>query len=279
MPEEERVKYSAMTGQSLFYMGETNLKHKILAIAEEEGASQASYALEAAAVRRRADDRQTGKDAATRQPGDAGYRVEGPVMMLLTTTAIDIDEELLNRCLVLTVDEGREQTRRSTAAAQKRTLDGLLAGDRAEGRLRACTSNAQRLLRPLAVVNPYADQLTFLTTKTRTRRDHDEVPDADRHHRAAAPASAASQDASSMRGQTLRVHRGDAGRHRAGQPARARGAGPQLDELPPQTRRLLAASSSAGCASSRAQRRRCQRATCASRAATCARRPAGATRS
>ena len=58
MPEEERVKYSAMTGQSLFYMGETNLKHKILAIAEEEGASRASYALEAAADRRRADDRQ-----------------------------------------------------------------------------------------------------------------------------------------------------------------------------------------------------------------------------
>ena len=45
MPEEERVKYAAMTGQSLFYMGETNLKHKILAIVEEEGASRASYAL------------------------------------------------------------------------------------------------------------------------------------------------------------------------------------------------------------------------------------------
>ncbi|MGC1508235.1 CHC2 zinc finger domain-containing protein, partial [Ketobacter sp.] len=45
MPEEERVQYSAMTGQSLFYMGETNLKHKTLAIAEEEGAHNASYAL------------------------------------------------------------------------------------------------------------------------------------------------------------------------------------------------------------------------------------------
>ncbi|MGB9992950.1 CHC2 zinc finger domain-containing protein [Massilia sp. SM-13] len=32
MPEESCVRYSAMTGQSLFYMGETNLKHKILAI-------------------------------------------------------------------------------------------------------------------------------------------------------------------------------------------------------------------------------------------------------
>ena len=39
------------------------------------------------------------------------YHVEGPVMIFLTTTAVEIDEELLNRCLVLTVDEGREQTR------------------------------------------------------------------------------------------------------------------------------------------------------------------------
>ncbi|MDQ3039757.1 MAG: DNA primase, partial [Pseudomonadota bacterium] len=45
MPERERVQYSAMTGQSLFYIGEGDLKHKILAIAEEEGVRQAAYAL------------------------------------------------------------------------------------------------------------------------------------------------------------------------------------------------------------------------------------------
>src|SRR3546814_3141564 len=45
MPSDAQVRYSAMTGQSLFYVGETNLKHRILAIAEEEGASSASYAL------------------------------------------------------------------------------------------------------------------------------------------------------------------------------------------------------------------------------------------
>lgn len=38
------------------------------------------------------------------------YSVQGPVMLMLTTTAIDVDEELLNRCLVLTVNESREQT-------------------------------------------------------------------------------------------------------------------------------------------------------------------------
>jgi len=33
--------------------------------------------------------------------------------------------------------------------------------------------NAQRLLKPLQIINPYADQLTFLDDKTRTRRDHE----------------------------------------------------------------------------------------------------------
>ncbi|MDO2461343.1 hypothetical protein Q2U74_26475, partial [Escherichia coli] len=45
IPPEERLQYSAMTGQSLFYLGETNLQHKILAITEEEGVRQAAYAL------------------------------------------------------------------------------------------------------------------------------------------------------------------------------------------------------------------------------------------
>ena len=39
-PSEEQIKYSAMTGQSLYYLGEKNLKHKILAIVEEEGAEK-----------------------------------------------------------------------------------------------------------------------------------------------------------------------------------------------------------------------------------------------
>jgi len=40
IPPEERVAYSAMTGQSLFYLGEADLKHKVLAIAKEEGCAR-----------------------------------------------------------------------------------------------------------------------------------------------------------------------------------------------------------------------------------------------
>lgn len=173
MPEEERVRYSAMTGQSLFYMGETNLKHKILAIAEEEGAQHAAYALKLLQSEGELTIASTGKNETTGDLVTKEYRVEGPVMLFLTTTAIDIDEELMNRCLVLTVNEAREQTQAiHQLQRKKRTLNGLLQKHEARG-LIALHRNAQRLLRPLHVVNPYADQLTFVDTQTRTRRDHE----------------------------------------------------------------------------------------------------------
>jgi len=172
MPEEERIQYSAMTGQSLFYLGETDLKHKILGIAEEEGVSEAGYALKLLQSQGELTIASTGKDATTGKMVTQEYHVEGPVMIFLTTTAIELDEELLNRCLVLTVNETREQTE----AIQHRqrfedTLDGLLANQTRDHILKL-HRNAQRLLKPLKVVNPYADRLTFLSDKTRTRRDH-----------------------------------------------------------------------------------------------------------
>lgn len=173
MPEEERIQYSAMTGQSLFYLGEKDLQHKILAISEEEGAHNASYALKLLQSEGEVSIASTGKNAVTGNLETQEYRVEGPVMLFSTTTAIDLDEELLNRCLVLSVDESREQTEAIHAEQRRRrTLDGLRAREDKQ-QLARLHQNAQRLLRPLKVVNPYAEHLTFLSDKTRTRRDHE----------------------------------------------------------------------------------------------------------
>jgi len=173
MPEDERVQYSAMTGQSLFYMGETNLKNKILAISEEEGAQNASYALKLLQSEGEVTIASTGKDDTSGDLVTKEYRVEGPVMLFMTTTAIDIDEELLNRCLILTVNESREQTQAIHQAQRKsRTLEGL-QGKLEKQQLTQLHRDAQQLLKSLAVINPYADQLTFLDDKTRTRRDHE----------------------------------------------------------------------------------------------------------
>jgi len=173
IPEEERVSYSAMTGQSLFYMGEADLKHKVLAIAEEEGAERASYALKLLQSEGKLSIASTGKDPSTGRLVTHEYHVEGPVAIMLTTTAIDLDEELLNRCLVLSVDEDREQTRAiHRLQREAETLEGLKRSRR-RTRLVKLHRNAQRLLRPLAVVNAYACELTFPDSCTRTRRDHE----------------------------------------------------------------------------------------------------------
>src|SRR5690606_13752140 len=73
---------------------------------------------------------------------------------------------------VLTVDEGREQTRAIHDRQRRaRTLAGRMeAADKK--RIRRLYKNAQRLLRPLVVVNPFAEKLRFPDHTTRTRRDH-----------------------------------------------------------------------------------------------------------
>ena len=238
MPEEERIQYSAMTGQSLFYMGQTQLKHKILAIAEEEGAARASYALKLLQSEGELTIASTGKDPVTGNLITQQYRVEGPVMIFLTTTAIEIDEELLNRCIVLSVDEGRAQTEAIHARQRaKRTLQGLRAKqDKAQ--VLAIHRNAQRLLRPLAVVNPYADQLTFLSDKTRTRRDHekyltliDVIALLHQHQRQVKNLAGAHGGLDYIEVQASDIAHANALAHAV--------LGASLDELPPVTRRVL----------------------------------------
>jgi hypothetical protein len=172
VPREDRIVYSSITGQSLYYMGEMDLKHKLLAIAEEQGASRASYALKLLQSEGELTIASTSKDPATGKLKTQEYRVEGPVMIALTTPA-EVDEELLNRCLVLSINEDHAQTRAIHAAQRaRRTLAALDArGDREA--VVKLHQDGQRLLESLAVVNPYADRLTFLDDRTRTRRDHE----------------------------------------------------------------------------------------------------------
>ncbi len=238
MPEEDKVQYSAMTGQALFYMGSINLKHKILALAEEAGAARASYALKLLQSEGVLKIASTGKNPETGELVTQEYKVEGPVMIFSTTTAIDNDEELLNRCLTLGVDESREQTRAiHKLQRQKRTLDGLLAG-KTKARIVKQHQNAQRLLRALAVRNPYADDLTFPDERTRLRRDHEKyltlIDTIALLHQYQRPIKTAVDD-----GETLEYVEVTLDDIETANRLAHEALGRSLDELPPQTRRLL----------------------------------------
>jgi post-segregation antitoxin (ccd killing protein) len=180
----------------------------------------------------------TGKDTASGRLVTHTYRVQGPAAIVLTTTSVEVDEELLNRCLVLSVDEDRAQTRAIHDAQRKaQTLAGLTARAGRE-QVIGLHQDAQRLLEPLAVVNPYADALTFADTRTRTRRDHGKylgliaaVTLLHQHQRVRRTATLAG-------GQVTYVESTLADIAVANRLAHAV-LGQSLDELPPQTRRLL----------------------------------------
>lgn len=238
VPPEERVQYSAVTGQALFYLAETDLRHKVLAIVEEEGAERASYALKLLQSEGELTIASTGKDPHTGKLVTHAYRVEGPVMIFLTTTAVELDEELVNRALVLTVDETQAQTQAiHRRQRERRTLEGRLA--QAQRRqLLIRHHHAQRLLEPIAVVNPYAPQLTFLDAQTRTRRDHekyltliDAIALLHQHQR---PRQTLVRDGTTLA--YLEVTPDDIA---LANRLAAAVLGHTLDELPPQTRRFL----------------------------------------
>src|SRR5208283_2144533 len=120
---------------------------------------------------------------------------------------------------------------------EAQTIEGLLARREREGILRV-HRNAQRLLKSLFVANPYARELTFLDSQTRTRRDHMKylalirsIALLHQHQR--------QRKTATHRGQALEyieVTKEDiATANRLAHEALGR----SLDELPPQTRRLL----------------------------------------
>lgn len=171
MPPEDYIKYTRLTDQALFYKEEDSLVHKLLAIEEEHGARGASYSIRNLQSSKALSIAATGKDPVTGKLRTEEYRVRGPVSLMITTTEVELDYETSNRFVTLTIDESREMTARILAKQREReTLEGLIQKAEAERVIRR-HHNAQRLLRPLAVVNPYAKYLTYPSESLRARRD------------------------------------------------------------------------------------------------------------
>ena len=171
IPDEDYTKYTRVTDQALFYKEEDSLVHKILAIEEAEGMGGAAYSIRNIQSAKKITVAATGKDQNGRMKTEE-YTVKGPVSVMITTTATEIDQETASRFLFLTIDESAAMTgaiHEMQRAAE--TLDGLIRAKKEETVIRKHHA-AQRLLKPLAVVNPFARYLSYPNHSLRARRDH-----------------------------------------------------------------------------------------------------------
>ncbi|MFU8849354.1 MAG: DNA primase, partial [Opitutales bacterium] len=124
-----------------------------------------------------------------------------------------------------------------TLQREARTIEGILASERRKD-IQRVMQNAQRLIQPMRIANPYARELTFTTGRTRTRRDHekyltliDTIALLHQHQR-----TPITHTISGRQIEMLPVTLDDIA---AANRLAPEVLGRSLDELPPQTRRLL----------------------------------------
>jgi len=170
MPPEEVLRFTRMSPRALFYDEPGRYKNKILHIEEAIGAKDADLGVRSMQSERRLANLVTMTDPKTGKLKTQETVVEGP-LTYMTSSVEPLDYETGTRSFEVTIDESAEQTGRIVA----RELDGQalesirerLAGETVLLRHR----NAQRLLEPLIVVNPYARQLRFPSHILRLRRE------------------------------------------------------------------------------------------------------------
>jgi len=172
-PPEEVQYFSRLTPQSLYYMGKDELVHKLLIVDERDGSEESEYPIRTLQTRRKLTLAVPMKDPSTGKIKTTMLEINGPIAYMESSTQQSINPENLNRCFELYLDDTEKQTARIMAKQRKaRTLSGLEQDDRKEKTLRV-HHNAQRLLRTLKVIVPYADHIRFPAQWIRTRRDHD----------------------------------------------------------------------------------------------------------
>ncbi|RKZ06982.1 hypothetical protein DRQ25_12670 [Candidatus Fermentibacteria bacterium] len=171
VPPEDLVKLTSLSGKALFYKERLSLKHKVLALEEGAGAEDASYAIRNLISQGELVVEAAMKDPATGRITTMTNRVEGPTDILMTTTNPEIDPETRSRFIVTAVDESREQTRAIMAFQRRREgLDGLFTNKAIDNTIKR-HHNFQRLLKPLSIVNPIHERLSYGDDRLQGRRD------------------------------------------------------------------------------------------------------------
>ena len=172
VPAEDYEKYTRLTDQALFYKDEDALKHKLLAIEEEKGAQGAGYSLRNLQSAHGLRIAATIKDPATGKLKTDVYKVSGPTAIMITTTYSEsFDYETYNRFIILTIDESIEQTKLILERQRmNESIEGLMLKKQRD-KIRKLHHNAQRLLKPIEIANPYSKQLTFIDSVLRARRE------------------------------------------------------------------------------------------------------------
>ncbi|MEE9362071.1 MAG: hypothetical protein V3U92_05680 [Cellulophaga sp.] len=166
-PEEDKIEITVLSANAFYYFNRTELQHKLILIEDLDGAESVLYPLRELQTKKRITKTVVHKDAKG-ETKTIHLTVEGPVSVAGCTTQESIYEDNSNRSFLLYIDESTEQDRR-IMNYQRLISAGKIDTD-AEQAMRENLKNVQRVLKPIKVINPFAEYLELPPSVFKPRR-------------------------------------------------------------------------------------------------------------
>ncbi len=156
VPEEDKISGTAISENALYYAQNLNLSHKLFIIEDLEGAGNILYALRELQTKRMISKMVTQKDVKGNLKTEV-VTVRGPICLSATTTKERLYEDNANRCLLIYLDGSTAQQEAIMEDQRKRSAGRIDKAEQAE--VKEFLRDLQALYQPIAVRNPYAEQL------------------------------------------------------------------------------------------------------------------------
>ena len=169
IPEEDRIEITALTENAFYYFDEAELGHKLILIEDLDGIWSALYPLRELQSKQRISKTVTIKDRNGRTR-TIHLKVHGPVTIAGCTTQESLYEDNANRSFLIYLDESSDQDERIMDYQRKLSAGRIDVS--AEVQARRLLQQVQRVLQPISVRNPYAEQLHIPKQVFKQRRSN-----------------------------------------------------------------------------------------------------------
>jgi len=156
LPEESLRTITSLTENTLYYSAKDFWKHKVLLIEDLEGVYNAFLPLREFMSKQSITKLTTDKDAKGNNVQKL-LTVEGPICVSGATTQESIYEDNANRSYLLHIDESPNHL--NEVMQHQRKVQAGLINETEQEKAKQVLRNAQRLLRSIKIINPYAPQL------------------------------------------------------------------------------------------------------------------------
>jgi len=167
IPEEDKIEMTVLSANAFYYFNRTELQNKLILIEDLDGAESVLYPLRELQSKKKITKTVVHKDKKGTTK-TIHLTVEGPVSVSGCTTQESIYEDNSNRSFLLYIDESHEQDEK--IMTYQRQLSAGKINYEQEHQARELLRNCQRLLKTIAVRNPFAEFLTLPNSVFKPRR-------------------------------------------------------------------------------------------------------------